>query len=128
MSASSQPPSETATDPAVDSRGSRVFDFVKKKRWADLILAEASDSVPLILNQSMMVLWCGGAIPDALGWGEADFLNSELTEYLKGEGDIKECKAISDDLPYTQMKTSKHSERCFSRVWRHGLHSTYKFV
>lgn len=49
---------------------SKVFDFTKRKRWADLLITELSGVVMVILSSSGNVMFCGEAAKEMLHWKE----------------------------------------------------------
>ncbi|KAJ2935621.1 hypothetical protein H1R20_g1471, partial [Candolleomyces eurysporus] len=62
--------------------GTGQYDYTKRKRWGDLISSEVVETVAFVVNSSLTVLLCGAAICELLGWRDADFLDTELTEYM----------------------------------------------
>ena len=83
-SASSQPSSQAVAGPGSLQNGPGQYDYTKRKRWADLISSEVVETVAFVVNSSLTVLLCGAAICELLGWRDADFLDTELTEYMDG--------------------------------------------
>ncbi|KAF6764029.1 white collar 2 protein [Ephemerocybe angulata] len=85
----SQTPGPFDFPPDPPSSASKIagqFDFTKKKRWADLAVADTVESVAFVINAATStVLWCAPAIAEVLGWREADLIDSELTEYMNDE-------------------------------------------
>jgi hypothetical protein len=83
-SASTQPSSQAAVGPVSLQNTSGQYDYTKRKRWGDLISSEVVETVAFVVNSSLTVLLCGAAICELLGWRDADFLDTELTEYMDG--------------------------------------------
>lgn len=61
-----------------------VFEFTKRKRWADLLVTELSDSIILILSASCQVWYCGSAVTDLLGWREDELVDNDLVDLMNG--------------------------------------------
>ena len=82
---STQPSSsQAAVGPVSLQNASGQYDYTKRKRWGDLISSEVVETVAFVVNSSLTVLLCGAAICELLGWRDADFLDTELTEYMDG--------------------------------------------
>lgn len=59
-----------------------TFEFTKRKRWADLLIAELADGINMILSTSRKVLYCGPAITELIGWRDVDFLDCDLLDFI----------------------------------------------
>ncbi|KAF8651481.1 hypothetical protein AX16_004779 [Volvariella volvacea WC 439] len=62
-----------------------VFDFTKRKRWADLVITDVSDAIILVLSPSAKVLYCGIAVTELLGWREIDLVDSDLLAFVNSK-------------------------------------------
>ena len=58
--------------------------FTKRKRWADLLITELSDTIILILAPMCKVLYCGQAIQELLGWNEIDLIDYDFLGLISG--------------------------------------------
>ena len=64
---------------------SSVFDFTKRKRWADLLVTELADSIILILSNTSTILYCGSAITELLGWKDSELMDRPFEDLVLGE-------------------------------------------
>ncbi|KAG8743966.1 blue light receptor [Ceratobasidium sp. 414] len=59
-----------------------VFEFTKRKKWADILISELSGSLLLILNPSAHILWASPAIAEQLGWRDEELLERPIRDIL----------------------------------------------
>ncbi|KAG8732962.1 blue light receptor [Ceratobasidium sp. 423] len=59
-----------------------VFEFTKRKKWADILISELSGSVLLILNNADNILWASPAILELLGWRDEEIIEQPFCEFL----------------------------------------------
>ncbi|CAE6469402.1 unnamed protein product [Rhizoctonia solani] len=59
-----------------------VFEFTKRKKWADILVSELSGTVLLVLNNSDNVLWASPAILELLGWRDDEIIERPIREFL----------------------------------------------
>ena len=62
-----------------------VFEFTKRKKWADLLVTELAGTIILVLSPNGEVLYCGAAAVELLGWKEDDVIDTELTSWMHGK-------------------------------------------
>lgn len=60
------------------------FEFTKRKRWADLLIAELAEAIILILSSSRKVLFCSAAAYELLGWRDEEFIDIDLCDFMNG--------------------------------------------
>ncbi|ETW86160.1 hypothetical protein HETIRDRAFT_239856, partial [Heterobasidion irregulare TC 32-1] len=58
------------------------FEFMKRKRWADLLISELSEAIILVLSASCKVLFCGHAVQELLGWKDEELVDGDLIELM----------------------------------------------
>jgi hypothetical protein len=58
--------------------------FTKRKRWADLLVTELSDTITLILAPTCRVLYCGQAVQELLGWNDVDLVDCDFLALISG--------------------------------------------
>jgi hypothetical protein len=63
----------------------QTFEFTKRKRWADLLITELSDTCIFILSATLKILYCNPAVGDLLGWKEGDIIDHEFTDLVNSE-------------------------------------------
>ncbi|QRW02119.1 GATA type zinc finger [Ceratobasidium sp. AG-Ba] len=66
---------------SVSSKPPPVFEFTKRKKWADII-SELSGSLLLVLNPSAHILWASPAIVEQLGWRDDELLERPIRDIL----------------------------------------------
>lgn len=61
-----------------------TFEFTKRKRWADILIAGLTGVIMLVLSPGGKTLFCGTAVTELLGWGETDILDLHLNDFIIG--------------------------------------------
>jgi PAS domain-containing protein len=75
----------SAANPHAPSASSTaVFEFTRRKKWADLLITELSGTLILVLSTSGEVLYCGAAAVELLGWKEEEVIDTELANWMHG--------------------------------------------
>ncbi|TFY51824.1 hypothetical protein EVG20_g10821 [Dentipellis fragilis] len=69
------------------------FEFMKRKRWADLLISELSDAILLVLSEDCRILFCGRAVQELLGWKDEELVDGDLVELMNGA-----CSFITEAL------------------------------
>lgn len=64
-----------------------IFDFTKRKKWADLLVTELTEVVMLVLSESGVVLYCGPAVEDLLGWQDEELVDMNFCDIMNGTHD-----------------------------------------
>jgi len=64
------------------SAAQKTFDFLKRKRWAELLVTELADAVNFVLSTSGTVLYCGPAFTELTGWRDTDLLDRDILEVV----------------------------------------------
>ena len=82
MAATPQEPA--ANQPPSPAKDIPVFEFTKRKRWADLLITELNDTIILVLSQSYQVWYCGGAVTELLGWRDDELVDGDLIDLMNG--------------------------------------------
>ncbi|KAH8099502.1 blue light receptor [Cristinia sonorae] len=72
------PSSSTTTVTATPS----VFEFTKRKRWADLLITELSEAILFVLSPAGKVWYCGAAVTELLGWKDEDVVDRQFSDYV----------------------------------------------
>ncbi|TCD70958.1 blue light receptor [Steccherinum ochraceum] len=81
-SASTSSQSTTTSNGGASSKNIPVFEFTKRKRWADLLVTELSEAIILVLSPTGKIWYCGAAVAELLGWKDEDVVDREFTEYV----------------------------------------------
>ncbi|CAA7271598.1 unnamed protein product [Cyclocybe aegerita] len=68
--------------PSTSSKQPSTYEFTKRKRWADLILAELVDDVLFVLSPTCKILFCSAAVTELLGWRDVDILDLNFLEVI----------------------------------------------
>ncbi|KAH9945825.1 uncharacterized protein BXZ73DRAFT_37082 [Epithele typhae] len=74
---SSQPPGLAKEIP--------IFEFTKRKRWADLLVTELNDTIILVLSETGEVWYCGNAVTELLGWRDDELVDTELLDLVNAD-------------------------------------------
>ncbi|KAJ7578387.1 white collar 2 type of transcription factor [Mycena floridula] len=67
---------------ASTSSGPSHFEFTKRKRWGDLLVAELADCIMFVLSPTGKVLFVGNAITDLLGWPSGQLVDSQFLDLV----------------------------------------------
>lgn len=59
-----------------------VFEFTKRRKYLDILISEAPDSIMLILNPQRKVLYTGPAVVDLLGWQPEKLVDRDILEFI----------------------------------------------
>ncbi|KAG8696639.1 blue light receptor [Ceratobasidium sp. 394] len=70
------------TPHTVSTKPPPVFEFTKRKKWADILISELSGSLLLVLNPSAHILWASPAIAEQLGWRDEELLERPIRDIL----------------------------------------------
>ncbi|KDQ19789.1 hypothetical protein BOTBODRAFT_169843 [Botryobasidium botryosum FD-172 SS1] len=82
-----QIPEQSCPPSTAQHRPAPVFEFTKRKKWADLLISEMSGIVLLVLSPKGNVLYCGAAVGELLGWNEDEVVDKSF-ETLLHEDDV----------------------------------------
>lgn len=88
VDASSTQPAIISTLDASSPSGSKpkeVFEFTKRKRWADLLITELTEAIILVLSSDGIVWYCGNAVHDLLGWRDDEVIDREFLDIMNGQ-------------------------------------------
>ncbi|CAE6412474.1 unnamed protein product [Rhizoctonia solani] len=64
------------------SKPTGVFEFTKRKKWADILISELSGSALLVLNNADNILWASPAILELIGWREDEISERAFRDFL----------------------------------------------
>lgn len=65
-------------------RQPQVFEFTKRKRWADILISELPETIILVLSMTCKVLYCGTGVGELLGWSVEDLVDADITSFING--------------------------------------------
>ncbi|KAB5596254.1 White collar 2 protein [Ceratobasidium theobromae] len=106
----------TALTHSVASKPPAVFEFTKRKKWADILISELSGSALLILNAASHVLWASPAIIELLGWRDDEVVERPLRDFLHDDDAVPLAEHLkravlsrSELFTYSRMR-SKFSQ------------------
>ncbi|KAL1744353.1 blue light receptor [Schizophyllum fasciatum] len=100
------------------SNSAQIFEFTKRKRWADLLVTELADAIILVLGvPNPKVLYCGAAVEELLGWRDTDVIDLDLTELMNQDDQRVFQTAFHDSvntekelLSYVRLKCNSNKE------------------
>jgi PAS domain-containing protein len=70
-----------ATSSTQQQQQSKIFDFTKRKRWADILVNEISGAIILVLTHDGKVIFCGEGAKELVGWKD-EVLDNSVTELI----------------------------------------------
>ncbi|KAI0705908.1 hypothetical protein BC835DRAFT_1314125 [Cytidiella melzeri] len=115
MSAAATSPPAHLANSAVNHQ-QLVFDFTKRKRWADLLVSELTEAIMLVLSQTGQVWYCGPAVEELLGWKDEEVIDTNFCDIMNADDRAtfqrqftESVQNRSDLLAYARLrcKTSK---------------------
>ncbi|RDX56426.1 GATA-domain-containing protein [Lentinus brumalis] len=71
--------------PLSPAREIPVFEFTKRKRWADLLITELNDTVIFVLSETCQVWYCGNAVTELLGWRDDELVDADLIDLMNAD-------------------------------------------
>lgn len=77
---------DASSSPSSSSKPKEVFEFTKRKRYADLLTTELTEAIILVLSLNGDVWYCGNAVQDLLGWRDDEVIDRKFSEFINGEG------------------------------------------
>ncbi|KAF9077214.1 white collar photoreceptors-like protein [Rhodocollybia butyracea] len=84
--ATSSTASTSAPKPLTSNPGAtQGFEFMRRKRWADLLITELADTCIFILSSTLKIFYCNPAVQELLGWKEGEIVDHEFTELINVE-------------------------------------------
>lgn len=61
-----------------------IFDFTKRKKWADLLVTELTEAIMLVLSDTGVVWYCGPTVEELLGWADEELVDGNFSEIMNG--------------------------------------------
>ncbi|KAI0807757.1 hypothetical protein C8Q74DRAFT_1213577 [Fomes fomentarius] len=89
-------PPSTSTQPVSPVKEIPVFEFTKRKRWADLLITELNDSIIFVLSETCKVWYCGNAVSELLGWRDDELVDGDLLDLMNAD-DRRSFRDAFDD-------------------------------
>ncbi len=80
--------------PLSPAREIPVFEFTKRKRWADLLITELNDTVIFVLSETCQVWYCGNAVTELLGWRDDELVDADLIDLMNGASRVMRRKEL----------------------------------
>ncbi|KAI0707790.1 hypothetical protein C8Q76DRAFT_628231 [Earliella scabrosa] len=87
-----------------------VFEFTKRKRWADLLVTELNDNLALVLSETCQVWYCGSAVAELLGWRDDELVDGDLIDLMNAD-DREQFRAA-----FTESVRSKTEMLAYARL------------
>ncbi|KAI0372989.1 GATA-domain-containing protein [Pilatotrama ljubarskyi] len=75
-----------------------VFEFTKRKRWADLLITELNDTIILVLSETCQVWYCGSAVTEMLGWRDDELVDGDLVDLMNADDRAHFRSAFSESV------------------------------
>ncbi|KAI5120479.1 hypothetical protein M0805_006499 [Coniferiporia weirii] len=75
----------SSSQPQQRQRQPHVFEFTKRKRWADILFAELPETVLFVLDSSGRIQYSGVGAYEMLGWEVEELLESDVLELINDD-------------------------------------------
>jgi PAS domain-containing protein len=82
-----------------------IFEFTKRRQWADLLVTELSGAINFVLSPHGKVWYCAPAIHELLGWREEELVDKDITDFFNGKVSLLLIPGIWYD-PTSKVTTS----------------------
>ncbi|EKM55306.1 uncharacterized protein PHACADRAFT_208823 [Phanerochaete carnosa HHB-10118-sp] len=94
-----------------------IFDFTKRKKWADLLVTELTEVVMLVLSDDGTVLYSGPAVQSLLGWADEELIDMNFCDIMNDE-DVsvfkrqfaESIRAGTDLLSYARLRCKSEQD------------------
>ncbi|KAI0064728.1 hypothetical protein BV25DRAFT_1914409 [Artomyces pyxidatus] len=84
MSPSIQTLTVLAPPPSQHAKPPPAYEFLRRKRWADLLVNELTEAVLLVFSPAYTVHYSSRTIHELLGWSDDELLDGDLLEIMNG--------------------------------------------
>ncbi|CEL63755.1 Cutinase gene palindrome-binding protein OS=Fusarium solani subsp, pisi PE=2 SV=1 [Rhizoctonia solani AG-1 IB] len=95
-----------------------VFEFTKRKKWADILISELSGSILVVLNNADNILWVSPAVVELLGWREDEITERAFRDFVHDDDagpfnqHLKQAISSRSDLSaYVRLRSKFSSPR-----------------
>lgn len=75
-----------------------IFDFTKRKKWADLLVTELTEVIILVLSESGVVMYCSPAVEDLLGWQDEELVDMNFCDVMNGKHGQYRVRGIFNEV------------------------------
>ncbi|KAL5529549.1 hypothetical protein ACEPAG_5534 [Sanghuangporus baumii] len=103
-------PSELRQPSQQPQRQAQVFEFTKRKKWADILISELPDTVTLILDTDGLIQYVAPNVTEVLGWEVEELSERDVLDIVN---DID--KRIFDDHLQKSL-SSQQDLSCYARL------------
>lgn len=67
----------------VSAQAPPTFEFMRRKRWADLLINELSEGIIFVLSHSGKVLFCSHSVYELLGWRDEELVDRDIFDWMQ---------------------------------------------
>ncbi|PVG04224.1 hypothetical protein CPB86DRAFT_747542 [Serendipita vermifera] len=99
------------------SKSQAIFEFTKRKRWADTLISELVNVAVLVFSQTGTIIHCDAAINTVTGYSEEQITGRNFSELLHPGDTLEFFKAFEDCIAtqkeltfYVRIKPSDHRD------------------
>ncbi|KAL5489977.1 WC2 [Sanghuangporus weigelae] len=103
-------PSEPRQQSQQPQRQAQVFEFTKRKKWADILISELPDTVTLILDTDGLIQYVAPNVTEVLGWEVEELSERDVLDIVN---DIDK-RTFDDHLQ--KSLGSRHDLSCYARL------------
>ncbi|PIL24287.1 transcription factor [Ganoderma sinense ZZ0214-1] len=90
--------SSSNSAPLTPTKEIPVFEFTKRKRWADLLVTELNDTIIFVLSEACTVWYCGNAVTELLGWRDEELVDSDLIDLMNAGDRVNFRTAFAESV------------------------------
>jgi PAS domain-containing protein len=62
-----------------------IFEFTRRRQWADLLVTELSGTIIFVLSPHGKVWYCAPAIHELLGWQDQELVDKDLIDFFNSK-------------------------------------------
>ncbi|KIY71024.1 hypothetical protein CYLTODRAFT_419169 [Cylindrobasidium torrendii FP15055 ss-10] len=87
-----------------------IFEFTKRKRWADILITELADTIIYALSPDGNILFCSSAVTELLGWRDTELVNKPFEDFVFSEDWVNFRTSFErgqEFLLYCRLKTKE---------------------
>ncbi|KAG8825871.1 blue light receptor, partial [Serendipita sp. 399] len=80
------------------TRPQAVFEFTKRKRWADLLISELVNVAIFVFSPAGTIIHCDAAVHSVTGYSEDQVIGKNFSEFLHEGDSVAFFKAFDDSI------------------------------
>ncbi|PPQ93231.1 hypothetical protein CVT25_015229 [Psilocybe cyanescens] len=105
---------------ALGAKPPSVYEFPKRKRWADLLVTELVDNIVFVLSPSCKIWFCGAAVTEILGWKENELVDCDFMDLIDSTDQVRFTEAfqlaMQDNIEFNLSIKLKSSDASIPQI------------